>query len=204
MQAVSELGSIGIPTTLPILKSDLWNFANTMDIARKMLKLFESLKVYGVLLKVVKSDMNKTHKFFVIANHCIMMVYWAAENLYVMSKLRILSFNSNLLLKLLAWIAILGYISSLIIRIRELKGINIEIEKLKKTIEPSNDEEARKLVILAIKEKLIRMNIIEETAYNLWTLQEVPLFEKIPIIKLISSLGNFLSGTLSLFIKSNE
>ena len=69
---------------------DLDNFAATMDTPRKMLKLFESARVYVALLEEYKQSDNSVDKYLKIANKCATMLYWAAQNLFILSKLRCL------------------------------------------------------------------------------------------------------------------
>jgi len=184
-----------------MLKMDLGNFAATMDTARKMLRLFESARVYVALLEEYKQSDNSVDKYLKIANKCAMMLYWAAQNLFILSKLRILPLRTEWFGKVMFLLALVAYGTLLAIRWRMIKAIDIQIaESLK--IESSEKEESKglKLRKLIIKKKYLTLLMGQELAANIWLLETILSLKNSRLASLLNGLGNFFAGFGFLYI----
>ena len=199
-QSISELLSMPFPKSRSPFTIDLDNFAKTMEAARKMLRLFESAKVYTVLLQVYSMRICTADKYIKILKCFTMIIYWAVDNLYTLSKLRILPFNSASIAKITAWVSIIAYISLVILKLRKLENMNKEIEKLTNIITDNTSSEVNQLRKLICAKKLIIARILQETADNIWILQIFSNSGSSCTMNLMVAMGNLLSGVMSLYM----
>ena len=62
--------------------------------ARKMFRLFESFREYGLLLRILRT--RKGHgKYLLAIGRISLMLYWLSENLYAIMQLKLLPINKK-------------------------------------------------------------------------------------------------------------
>ena len=191
-----------LPRPNPVLRANLNNFAGTMDSARRLLRLFESAREYATLLKLNKREIDQTSKYVGIFNQCVMMLYWAVENLYILGKLRILPINSDFFGKATGWIGLIVYIATLITQKMTLDEIDKQIEEAKK-VEPTGEkpENAAKLKALLMKRQIALFIIAKETADNIGLLPYLGFVKNSWLMSMLSSLGCLFNGAMSLYLR---
>ena len=172
-----------------------------MSTARKLLRLFESAREYAALAKLYKQDMHPIEKKLAIAGQWVMMIYWLAENLYILAKLRILPVGENWLFKSTVWLGLVAYLITMFTQKMTLQMVEQRIGEVKKSSESEESVKHEQLKALLAKKMLIYTIIAKESADNIGLLPLLNLCKPSFFVDLLGSLGSLFNGVVSLYLK---
>ena len=159
-----------------------------MDTGRKLMKFFESIRLYPELMKALK---NPTISQVAVINKLSIFLYWAFENMLVLCRLNLLPLNISWIAKFATWIEVVFYVTSMMLKIRAIKATGEELGKMQELIEENKSIDRTQLIKLEAKNKLLHLMIVHETCDNLWLLKL--LFKSSIELNSLIAIGNFLA-----------
>ncbi len=171
-----------------------------MDTARKLLRLFETAREYATLLRILKQEnMWPVEKALAVGGQCVMMLYWIAENLYVLAKLKILPLGQGGLFKATVWLGLAIYICTLATQHLALQDVGEQVEVSQK----ESDETKKKSGLQALMERRRRILMIigKESADNICLLPLLGIVRPSKMMSFVGSLGSLYQAVVSLYMR---
>ena len=109
--------------------------------ARKLMRLFESVREYPKLCEVLKDTEDSIlEKVLMTVAKGGKMIYWVIDNMYILSDLKVLNFQTSMLSKIAVYILTVVYTALLFSGIRKfILAIKAEVE-LRNIQDPSAQE----------------------------------------------------------------
>ncbi len=173
-----------------------------MDTARKLLRLFESARECATLLRVLRqTDLPPTEKALLVAYQAVMMAYWAAENLYVLARLKILPLGRVWTFRVTVWLGLIAYLLTMAIQVLALRQADKMIETAIAKAEESEGTGKAGLAALLERRGRILMTIAKESADNIWLLPLLRIVRTSRTTSIAGSLGSLYQAVVSLYMR---
>jgi len=203
LQYGSDVLSQVMPRSYSNCIVNLENFSTTIEIARKILNLFDWLRDYSSLVKVHNdSSLDPKEKQMTIIQNVLSIIYGICDNFYILSRLKILNFNPDLFSKINAWVGILIYLGCMYYQDAQIKAIDTQLAGLYKPTDLSENQETQtKIKQLLIRRFMARLIMSKETADNIGLLPFLKIVKPNKFIDLMSSTGSLFCGLASFYLK---